>query len=132
MNSTSYRDPTLPVHDWGPFGEYEYLGVGTPYKRKMKAGIRAVNPLDRRAQQHDMWYSKTADISHSQRSQYRGLADYGAGASMLIGAFNPYLDLSIGDRALAFMAGEVLMVQGLLRLNPATMLGMTVIDWLFY
>ena len=121
----------LGVHDWGPFGEYEYLGPGTRYRAKTKARIRAVSDLDRIAQSHDMWYSMSADTG-GMRSGYRGLADYGAGAAMMTAAFNPWSDLDFKGRVLAFLAGDVLMIQGLLRLNPATWMGMKMLDKLFY
>ncbi|HIB65828.1 MAG TPA: hypothetical protein EYO33_12145 [Phycisphaerales bacterium] len=37
----------MAKHDWGPFGQYEYLGPGTPYKAKQKAGVVPVNQLDK-------------------------------------------------------------------------------------
>jgi len=125
--------PNLPSHDWGPFGKYEYLGAGTPYKEKQKARIRPVSDLDRIAESHDMWYDMSERTGPSTlRNVYRGVADYGAGAAMMTAAFNPWSDLDFKGRVLAFTAGDVLMIQGLLRLNPATMLGMTVLDWIFY
>jgi hypothetical protein len=36
----------LPTHDWGIFGEYEYLGPGTPYTQKIEAGVQPRNDLD--------------------------------------------------------------------------------------
>jgi len=121
----------LGIHDWGPFGEYEYLGPGTRYRAKQKARIRPVSDLDKIAESHDMWYAMTAD-THNMRSLYRGVADYGAGAAMMTAAFNPWSDLDWKGRVLAFAAGDILMIQGLLRLNPVTMMGMSLIDKLAY
>ena len=123
--------PDLGRHDWGPFGEYEYLGPGTKYRAKQKAGVEPVDAIDKIAESHDMWYAITAD-HHNMRSPARGLADYGAGAAMVTSAFNPWADLDFKGRVFAVLAGEALMMQGLLRMNPATMLGMTVIDKLVY
>jgi len=47
VKSQAPKKKGLPVHDWGPFGTYEYLGPGTPYKAKQKAGIVPVNQLDK-------------------------------------------------------------------------------------
>lgn len=125
------KSKDLGIHDWGPFGEYEYLGAGTRYRAKQKARIRPVSDLDRIAESHDMWYAMSADTG-GMRSGYRGLADYGAGAAMMTAAFNPWSDLDAKGRVLAFLAGDVLMIQGLLRLNPATWMGMRMLDKLFY
>jgi len=127
---------SLPSHDWGFFGEYEYLGAGTPYTAKRKAGILPKNDLDRIAMYHDSQYSWTAQHTIPGTglvtSGIRGVADYGAGAAMMTAAINPWSDLELKDRALAFVAGDVLMVQGLMRLNPVTWVGMALVDWLFY
>ena len=126
----------LPTHDWGYFGEYEYLGPGTPYQKKMEAGIQPRNDLDAIAQMHDSQYSWTAQHTIPGTALVtngmRGIADYGAGAAMMTAAINPWSDLTMKDRALAFVAGDVLMIQGILRLSPPTMLGMGIIDLLFY
>jgi len=127
---------SLPKHDWGFFGEYEYLGVGTPYQKKMKAGVKPVNDLDKIAMYHDQQYSWTAQHTLPGTgivtSGMRGISDYGAGAAMVNAALNPWSDLDFKDRALAFMAGDLLMVQGMLRLNPVTWGPMAFFDWLFY
>ena len=39
----------LPTHKWGIFGEYEYLGAGTPYALKREAGVKPRNDLDKTA-----------------------------------------------------------------------------------
>jgi len=127
---------SLPTHDWGFFGEYEYLGPGTPYTLKRRAGVEPKNDLDRIAMYHDSQYSWTAQHTlpggAMVTSGMRGLADYGAGAAMMTASLNPWSDLTMKDRALAFVAGDVLMIQGILRLSPPTMLGMVFLDWLFY
>jgi hypothetical protein len=127
---------SLPVHDWGIFGEYEYLGAGTPYSAKQRAGVLPRNEIDRIAEYHDSQYSWTGQHvrPHSRilSSGMRGVADYGAGAAMMTAAFNPFSDLSFNERILGFVAGDVLMIQGLMRLNPATWLGMVFLDWLVY
>ena len=126
----------LPTHDWGIFGEYEYLGPGTPYQKKIEAGIRPRNRIDRHSQFHDQIYSWTNkhQIPGGRliTSGIRGVGDYGAGAAMVMDAFNPWSGLEVDARILGFVAGELLMMQGLLRLNPATMFPMAVVDWLFY
>lgn len=127
---------SLPTHDWGFFGEYEYLGPGTPYAAKRRAGIEPRSELDRLAMYHDSQYSWTAQHTlpggAMLTSGMRGLADYGAGAAMVTAAINPWSSLTMKERALAFVAGDVLMFQGILRLSPPTMLGMVFLDWLFY
>lgn len=127
---------SLPVHDWMMFGEFEYLGPGTPYSAKQRAGILPRSDLDRIAMYHDSQYSWTGQhvepISRILSSGIRGVSDYGAGAAMMTAAFNPWSDLRLDERVLAFAAGDFLMVQGLFRLNPGTWLGMIMVDWLFY
>ena len=127
---------SLPTHDWGFFGEYEYLGAGTPYTLKRRAGITPRNELDRLAMYHDSQYSWTAPHTLPGgalvTSGIRGVADYGAGAAMVTAVTNPWSGLTMKERVLAFVAGDVLMVQGILRLSPPTMLGMVFLDWLFY
>jgi len=51
---------------------------------------------------------------------------------MMTAAFNPWSDLDFKERVLAYVAGDVLMIQGLLRLNPITIGPMAFFDWLFY
>ena len=127
---------SLPTHDWGFFGEYEYLGPGTPYTLKREAGIDPKNDLDRIAMYHDSQYSWTAQHTvpgaRVVTSGIRGVSDYGAGAAMVTAAINPSSDLTLQERGLAFIAGEILMAQGVLRLSSATRIPMAVIDWLFY
>jgi hypothetical protein len=127
---------SLPTHDWGFFGEYEYLGPGTPYRAKRAAGILPRNELDRLAMYHDSQYSWTAQHTLPGgavvTSGIRGVADYGAGAAMMTASLNPWSGLTMKERVLAFVAGDVLMIQGILRLSPPTMLGMVFLDWLFY
>jgi len=127
---------SLPTHDWRFFGEYEYLGAGTPYALKRKAGIEPVNELDRIAMYHDSQYSWTAQHTIPGAglitSGMRGIADYGAGAAMMTASFNPWSGLSMKERTLAFIAGDVLMIQGIMRLNPVTWGPMAFLNWLFY
>jgi len=126
----------LPVHDWGPFGTYEYLGPGTPYTAKQKAGILPVNQLDKISMYHDSQYKWTGERTLPGTalvtSGIRGLADYGAGAAMVTAAFNPWSGLGFSDRVLGLVAGDLLMTQGFLRLNPITMGPMAIIDAIFY
>jgi len=126
----------LPTHDWGFFGKYEYLGVGTPYAAKTEAGTLPRNDLDAIAQMHDAQYAWTSQHtipgSGMITNGMRGIADYGAGAAMMTASINPWSDLTLKDRSLAFVAGDVLMIQGVLRLHPATMLGMSFLDMLLY
>ena len=127
----------MPSHDWGPFGKYEYLGAGTPFQAKAAARIKPVNDLDKIAYYHDEQYSwltqhSIAGVGGMITSPAKGIADLGAGAAMQTAAINPWSDLSMGDRALAFIAGTALSLQGVLRLNPATWGPMAFFDWLFY
>lgn len=129
--------PNFSQHDWGPFGKYEYLGPGTPYTQKSKAGIKSRNDLDRLAMMHDSQYQMTEDRNYApglgiMKSGERGLYDYGAGAAMMTAAFNPWSDLDFTDRVLAFAAGEALMIQGAIRLSPPTYIVGIVLDILFY
>ena len=123
----------LPTHDWGIFGKYEFLGAGTPYTQKIEAGTEPRNDLDRIAMYHDGQYAWTEDRMFGiQKSVSRGVVDYGAGAAMTTAAFNPWSDLTMKDRLLAFGAGQALMVQGILRINPAFFLAGVVADIIFY
>jgi hypothetical protein len=129
--------PNYGTHDWGPFGEYEYLGAGTPYTQKSEAGIKPRNDLDRIAMMHDSQYQMTGDRNYApglglMKSGERGLYDYGAGAAMMTAAFNPWSDLTFKDRILAFAAGESLMIQGAIRLSPATWIVGVGLDLIFY
>ncbi|HIB65829.1 MAG TPA: hypothetical protein EYO33_12150 [Phycisphaerales bacterium] len=85
---------------------------------------------------HDAQYSWTGERTLPGTglltSGMRGLADYGAGAAMMTAAINPWSGLGFGDRILGVVAGDLLMIQGLLRLNPATMGPMAIIDFFFY
>jgi hypothetical protein len=126
----------FPVHDWGVFGEYEYLGPGTPYTAKHRAGIRPRNRLDQIAYYHDQQYSWTEKHSipgtRVVTSGIRGISDYGAGSAMIVASVNPWSDLGFKDRVLGLIAGTGLQIQGILRLNPATMIPMAIIDQTFY
>jgi len=122
-NNMAAAYPELPTHDWGYFGEYEYLGPGTPYTKKMQEGIQPVNEIDRMAQLHDSHYqwsneNFTAPGSGLPKSIFRGVVDYGAGAAMWMEALNPFNDLSAKDRLLGILAGEGLMIQGIVRVSP--------------
>lgn len=123
--------PTLPTHDWGTFGEYEYLGAGTPWKEKKALGIKGVNRLDVIAESHDRYYSETSDWP-AARSIVRGPVDFGAGSAMLNASFNPSNELSWKDRALGGIAGTALIIQGTARVHPVTALPMALVDYVFY
>ena len=123
----------LPTHDWGIFGEYEFLGPGTPYRQKMAEGVEPRNELDRISMYHDGQYSwSESHMFGVQKNIFRGGMDYGAGAAMTLAAFNPWSDLTMKDRTLAFIAGQGLMTQGILRMNPAFWLAGATADLLFY
>lgn len=136
VESSGVKADKLPVHDWGPFGKFEYFGPGTPYLRKQAAGVEPVNDLDRIAMYHDMQYSWTErhDLPGGGlvKSGMRGLSDYGAGAAMMTAAINPFSDLNVGQRILAWEGGVLLQVQGILRLNPATGAGGVLADIFLY
>jgi hypothetical protein len=121
----------LSTHDWGPFGEYEYLGKGTPYQEKAARGIEARNRIDEIAAYHDRHYSDSAHYP-AYRSGIRGLADFGAGSAMLNASLNPFNDLVFRDRGLGLLAGTGLIIQGVARIHPVTALGMAVVDWAAY
>jgi len=126
----------LPTHDWGIFGEYEYLGPGTPYTKKRKAGVKPRNDLDKIAMYHDSQYVWSEQHNFLgtglSKSIQRGVADYGAGAAMMTAAFNPWSDLSFKERVLGVIAGEALMIQGLIRLAPETWIVGVGLDLIFY
>lgn len=123
----------IPTHDWGIFGEYEFLGAGTLYTQKIEAGIVPVNELDRIAMFHDGQYSwSDSNLVGIQKNIFRGGMDYGAGSAMTVSAFNPWSDLTLKDRSLALVAGQGLILQGALRLNPAFWMAGTAADFIFY
>lgn len=136
------RKEGLGTHDWGPFGRYEFLGAGTPWEAKHARGIKPRNVIDEMAYRHDRDYVRSGKRLEEAgkmgvparvfTSMERGLYDYGAGAAMMTAAWNPFERLSGKDRVLGHAAGAALMVQGSLRLNPATALPMALIDWMFY
>lgn len=136
IQTDSRTEKRLPVHDWGPFGQYEYLGPGTPYREKQRAGIKPRNDLDQIAAYHDSQYAWTAEHSLPGgalvTSGIRGISDYGAGSAMIVSAFNPWSNLSWKDRLLGVIAGTGLQIQGIIRLNPSTMVPMAVIDQAVY
>ena len=103
----------LPTHQWGIFGEYEYLGLGTPYALKMKAGTKPRNDLDKIAMYHDEQYLNSKGNNQSRRALY----DLGAGSAM-INTLHP----------LGLIAGTGLLIQGLTRITPLGGL----LDLLFY
>ncbi len=121
------------THDWGVFGEYEYLGPGTPAAAKTKAGVMPINDLDKIAQIHDLHYTKTADWDLG-KSMVRGFTDFGAGSAMINATFNPWSDLSFKDRGLGLIAGTGLIAQSVARLfpNPVTMGLAQIGDAIFY
>ena len=130
----AYENPSpLPTHDWGIFGEFQYLGAGTPYRQKMAAGVEPTNDLDRIAMYHDGQYSWSGEhLRGATRNVFRGGMDYGAGSAMQVAALNPWSDLTAGERALAFVAGTALTLQGVLRLNPVFWLPGSIADIIIY
>ena len=121
------------VHDWGPFGEYQYLGAGTPFSRKSAAGVNPKNWLDTMAYGHDYYYEKSSGGTPGlQRTITRGGADLIFGLGMIGSGFSPWSDLSLGDRALALGSGAALFTQGALRAHPVTALPMALYDWIAY
>jgi len=122
---------SIPTHNWGPFGEYEYLGIGTPWTRKNAAGIPPRNRIDQLAESHDRYYVETSGWPAS-RSLVRGPVDVGAGSAMVNAAVNPFNDLSWNARALGVIAGGGLILQGAARMHPVTAFGMALVDYVFY
>ena len=126
----------LPSHDWGLFGKYEYLGPGTPYTLKRRAGVKPKNDLDKIAMYHDSQYQWTQQHNFEGtgmvKSMQRGIADYGAGAAMWTAAINPWSDLGFKERVLGIIAGEALMIQGVIRLSPSTWGIGPLVDLIFY
>jgi len=135
MQKPSKSKP-LPVHDWGVFGEYEYLGAGTPYTAKHRAGIKPRNELDQIAYYHDQQYAWTEKHSMTGTgmvtSGIRGISDYGAGSAMIVASLNPWSSLSWKDRLLGLIAGTGLQIQGIIRLSPPGMVGMPIVDKYVY
>ncbi len=129
--SKQIEGSTFPVHDWGVFGEYEYLGPGTPYTSKHRAGIKPKNRIDEIAMSHDRYYQETQDYP-AGRSQVRGPVDFGAGSAMVNASVNPYNDLTWKDRILGFVAGSGLIIQGVARVHPVTTLPMGLLDYVVY
>jgi len=121
------------------FPGYQYLGPGTKYKTRQALGIVGINDLDRIAMIHDGQYSRTGATNQAGlpvmpigRSAVRGIADLGAGSAMMNAAYNPWSDLGWTDRGYAAGAGAALLVQGVVRLHPVTMLPMALIDSILY
>lgn len=102
----------LPTHKWGIFGEYEFLGPGTPYALKMEAGTKPRNSVDKIAMYHDEQY-----LNSKRNNQARALYDLGAGSAM-INTLHP----------LGILAGTGLISQGLIRLTPFG----EILDLIFY
>jgi len=129
----SSNNSEFPTHDWGMFGQYEYLGPGTPYVEKREAGISGINILDQQAMRHDAQYEATDGLTMPGiRSHVRGVADIGSGSSMLISSVNPWSSADTSERILSAAAGAALLAQGTLRLAPQTRLMMVVLDRIFY
>ena len=129
--------PEFSTHDWGYFGEYEYLGPGTDYYGKAKAGVKPRNRIDELAMMHDSQYEWTdkelsAPGMGVPKSVARGLSDYGAGAAMMTAAFNPWENLSFDERVLGYIAGTALMMQGSIRLTPVGWVAGPLLDVIFY
>jgi len=126
----------LPTHDWGIFGEYEYLGPGTPYTAKRDAGIVGRNELDEIARMHDSQYAWTAEHTMPGTgiitSGARGIADYGAGSAMILSSLNPWSGLSFKERLLGLAAGTGLQAQGIFRLSPGGWVIMPLVDKYVY
>jgi len=116
-------------HDWGVFGDYQYLGRGTPARRKTALGVEPRDELDRLAQEHDLYYVRTKDYPGA-RSIVRGFVDYGAGSAMLLQSLNPWAD--VDSRSLGLLAGSALILQGLIRLQPGYLLWTGLADLFFY
>lgn len=129
----NYNNSEFPTHDWGLFGQYEYLGAGTPYAEKTEAGITGINQLDEQARMHDAQYEATDGIMiPGIRSSVRGVADIASGSSMMVSAFNPFSPAGIEERILGVAAGTGLLIQGSLRMAPPTRMMMSVLDRIFY
>jgi len=131
------KNDRLPKHDWGYFGEYEYLGPGTPYTAKANEAIQPVNEIDAMAQRHDSQYQWSENNLNAPgaaltKSLFRGVVDYGAGAAMWVASFNPFNDLTFKDRVLGILAGEGLMIQGIVRVSPVGWTVGPMADLLFY
>lgn len=131
--------PTLSFKGEHHFPGYQYLGPGTKYKTRQSLGIEPINDLDRIAMIHDGQYSRTGSSNAAGlpvmpigRSAVRGIADLGAGSAMMNAAYNPWSDLGWTDRGYAAGSGAALLVQGVLRLHPVTMLPMALIDSILY
>jgi hypothetical protein len=126
----------LPTHQWGIFGEYEYLGAGTPYTMKREAGVKPRNDLDKVAMYHDSQYRWTSQHNFLgtalSKNIQRGIADYGAGAAMWTAAINPWSDLGFKERVLGIIAGEGLMMQAAIRISPPTWIAGVGLDLIFY
>lgn len=121
--------PEFSRHDWGPFGKYEYLGAGTPYTRKRRAGIEGRNDLDKIAMHHDAGYASYGGGMAAQRALIRSYHDLGAGSAMITAGLNPWSDAPL---VLSVLAGAALIGQGIARIHPATFIPMGVIDAVAY
>jgi hypothetical protein len=107
----------LPTHDWGIFGEYEYLGAGTPYVLKRETGVKPRNDLDKIAMYHDSQYEWSKQHNQVLQNVERSVFDIGAGAAMVSQNTN-----------FSILAGVALISQGLIRVTPIGQL----LDLLFY
>ncbi len=128
----TFTDPAaVHRHDWGVFGEYQYLGKGTPARRKTGMGILPRDEIDRLAQEHDLYYVRTNDAI-GMRSVARGFVDYGAGSAMVLQSLNPWAN--VDSRTLGLIAGAALIAQGVIRLYPNywVQLGAALGDFFFY
>jgi hypothetical protein len=121
--------PEFSRHDWGPFGKYEYLGAGTPYTQKRRAGIEPRNDLDKIAMYHDAGYSSYEGGSAAQRALIRSYHDLGAGSAMVTAGLNPWSDAPL---VLSVLSGAALIGQGLARIHPLTFVPMAIIDAVAY
>jgi len=121
--------PEFSSHDWGPFGQYEYLGPGTDYAGKHEAGVKPKNDLDRIAKSHDAGYEESKDLMTAGKLLIRGTHDLGAGAAMIVAGLNPWSDAPL---LLSLGSGAALIGQGILRFHPVTMFPMAVADHLLY
>lgn len=119
-------------HDWAWWGDYDYLGPGTPFTAKAQAGVEPKNWIDMMAYGHDHYYSESADMLPGARSVMRGGADIVFGLGMVGSGFSPWSDLTFGERLLALGAGGALVGQGGFRAHPLTALPMAIVDWVKY
>jgi len=112
------------------FEGYQYLGPGTKFQRRQELGIEPINDLDRIAMFHDQGYENSKENRMgTSRALERGGYDLTAGIMMIGAAVNPMSDAPLG---LSLLSGTALLGQGLLRIHPATLVPMGILDILLY